>query len=302
MLRILLLIWITLGVAACTPPQQSQSETAIGTAPESAFSSPFFEVIVTGQGPDLILVPGLASNADVWADTVVAFKDSYTVHVIQVSGFGGAPANGNAGNENVLDDLSTDLVRYMQSLKSDPVMVGHSLGGLVTLKTALLSDARLDAIVIVDVLPFFSVLMDEAATADSMAPVSAIMKATLLAQSDEVFKASQDAALASLVKSEAHRALALDWSVRSDRAVMAQAMSEVLVTDLRSQIGEIDVPTTVIFAHDESIPNMARNEAFYRDSYAPLADGTVVAIDDALHFIMLDQPDAFIEALRTAIE
>ncbi len=269
---------------------------------EAAFSSPYFEITVTGQGPDIILVPGLASNAAVWNGTVAALEDSYTLHVVQVSGFGGAPANGNAHNEDILDDLSIDLARYTQSLENDPIIVGHSLGGLVTLKTALRADVRLDAIVIVDVLPFFSVLMDETATADSIRPVSAIMKVTLLAQPEAEFEASQDAALASLVKDDADRALALDWSMQSDRAVMAQAMSEVLVTDLRSEIANIKVPTTVIFARDDSIPNMARNETFYRDLYAPLANGTVIGVDDALHFIMLDQPDAFHTALRAAIE
>lgn len=298
MLRILLLIWIALGVAACSP----QSESSNATIAEAAFSSPYFEVTVTGQGPDIILVPGLASNAAVWNGTVEALKNSYKLHVVQVSGFGGAPANGNAGNENVLDDLSSDLARYTQSLERAPIIVGHSLGGLVTLKTALQTDARLDAIVIVDVLPFFSVLMDPAATADSIRPVSSIMKATLLAQPDAEFAASQDAALASLVKDDADRALALEWSMQSDRAVMAQAMSEVLVTDLRSKIANIKVPTTVIFARDESIPNMTRNETFYHDLYAPLADGAIIGIDDALHFIMLDQPDAFHTALCAAIE
>ena len=298
MLRILLLIWIALGVAACSP----QSDPSNATIAEAAFSSPYFEVTVTGQGPDIILVPGLASNAAVWNGTVATLEDSYTLHVVQVSGFGGAPANGNADNDDILDDLSIDLARYTQSLENDPIIIGHSLGGLVTLKTALRADAHLDAIVIVDVLPFFSVLMDEAATADSIRPVSAIMKATLLAQPEAEFKASQDAALASLVKNDADRALALEWSMQSDRAVMAQAMSEVLVTDLRSEIAKIEVPTTVIFARDESIPNMTRNEAYYRDLYAPLADGTVIGVDDALHFIMLDQPDAFHTALRAAIE
>lgn len=265
------------------------------------FESEYFTVSVTGQGPDLVLVPGLASNAAVWDQTVAALDDQFTLHVVQVSGFAGAPARGNDGNDDVLDDLAAGLSAYSRSLDQSPALVGHSLGGLVVLKTALDPDAALDRIVVIDVLPFFSVLMDEAATADTMAPVSAFMKATLLAQPKDEFALRQAEALAALVKDEADLAQSLAWSVASDRAVMAQAMSEVLVTDLRANIAAIDVPTTVLYAKDPMIPNMEAVEAFYHTLYAPLPDGEIVAIENALHFIMLDQPAAFREALLKAL-
>ena len=233
--------------------------------------------------------------------TVAALETEYRLHVVQVSGFGGAAPRGNADNSDILDDLASDLARYSRSLDQPPSIVGHSLGGLVTLKVALNSDAALSEIIIVDVLPFFSVLMDETASADSMAPVSAVMKASLLAQSDEVFAQSQAAALTALVKSETDRTQTLDWSIASNRGVMAQAMSEVLVTDLRAEMSSIQMPVTVIYAKDEAIPNMVRVEAFYADLYAPLPDGQIIAIDQALHFIMLDQPDAFHAALRATL-
>ena len=302
MLRILAVISLSLSIAACAPSDPAASGSAPQSAPETTFASPYFEVTVAGEGANVILVPGFASNAAIWDDTVSALESEYRLHVVQVSGFGGAPVNGNAGNSDILDDLAHDLARYTETLDNAPVLVGHSLGGLVTLKTAIQTDAELDSIVIVDVLPFFSILIDEAATADGMQPVAAIMKATLLAQPEAEFETSQNTALATLVKSDAHRAQALEWSKRSDRSVMAQAMSEVLVTDLRADIAAINVPVTVLFARDEAIPNMDAIEAFYHDLYAPLTEGTIIPIDAALHFIMLDQPEAFLTALRGALE
>ncbi len=290
-----------MGVAACGPVA-APPETETNPRVQPVFESPYFTVTVTGTGPSVILVPGLASNAAIWDGTVAAFESEYTLHVVQVSGFGGAPARGNDGNTNILDDLSDDLARYASSLSEPPALVGHSLGGLVSLKTALNPDARLDRLVIIDVLPFFSVLMDSQTSADAMRPIAAMMKATLLAQPAETFASSQDTALAALVKGEDHRQLALDWSVRSDRSVMAQAMSEVLVTDLRSEIGNIRIPTTVVFARDEAIPNMADVEAFYRDLYAPLDDGLLIPIDQAFHFIMFDQPNAFNRAFQDGLK
>ncbi len=301
MFRIVFVSLISVALTTCGPSSTAPVEPIVEPKTDAAFESAYFTVTVSGTGRDVILVPGLASNAAVWDATVAALKTEYRLHVVQVSGFGGAAPRGNTNNSDILDDLADDLARYSRSLDQPPNIVGHSLGGLVTLKLALNSDATLRQIIIVDVLPFFSVLMDEAASADSMAPVSAVMKATLLAQPDDVFAQSQAAALTALVKSEANRTQTLDWSIASDRAVMAQAMSEVLVTDLRPEISRIQEPVTVIYAKDESIPNMDGVEAFYADLYAPLPDGQIVAIDQALHFIMLDQPDAFHAALRAAL-
>lgn len=288
-----------LSICGCTEPVGIEPPIAI--AEDATFESEYFAVSVSGTGPNIILVPGLASSGAVWDGTVASLQDRFTLHVVQVSGFAGSPAAGNRDNENILDDLASDLSAYANRLDAPPVLIGHSLGGLVAMKTALLPDAAFSQLVIVDVLPFFSVLMDPDATSESIAPVSAIMKATLLGQSDDVFAMSQAEALSALVKSEDDLKRALEWSVTSDRAVMAQAMSEVLVTDLRSEISTLGMPTSIIYARDSSIPNMAGIEAFYQDLYAPVPEYELIAIEDALHFVMLDQPDAFQAALEAII-
>ena len=94
-------------LSACNPPAQN----APVEQSEAVFESPYFTVATHGTGPDIILVPGLASHAAIWDDTVEALKDTHTLHVVQVSGFGGADARGNAGNDNVLDDLASELSR-----------------------------------------------------------------------------------------------------------------------------------------------------------------------------------------------
>jgi pimeloyl-ACP methyl ester carboxylesterase len=288
-----------LGLASCSDAPVS---TEVLSETSAEFENPYFSVEVTGSGPDIILMPGLASSRAVWDGTVDGLKDRYTLHAIQVNGFAGAPAFGNAGNENILDDLADGIAAYSSELESPSVLVGHSLGGLVAMKTALEPDANLRQLIIVDVLPFFSVLMDPAASADSMAPVAAMMKAALIAQPDDLFAQRQSEALQSLVKSDSDLELALNWSVDSDRTVMAQAMSEVLVTDLREDVANIAVPTLIVYACDDEILNMEGVEAFYEALYSTIPDHQLIAVDDAFHFVMLDQPDAFLAALQTALK
>ena len=53
-------------------------------------------VTVVGQGPDVILIPGLASSGAVWDATVKQLAATHRIHVVQVAGFAGAPVAGNA--------------------------------------------------------------------------------------------------------------------------------------------------------------------------------------------------------------
>ena len=296
-LSIIALLLAPIWLGAC----QQESGSTAQIERSASFESAYFSVTTVGTGPDVILVPGLASSAAVWDGSVTALEEQFTFHIVQVAGFAGAPARGNDGNENVLEDLAADLAMFSEQFEAPPSLVGHSLGGLVALKASLEPTARFDRLVIVDVLPFFSVLMDPEATAESIAPVSEMMKAAMLAQNDDVFSLRQAEALRALTKDEADVARALEWSVESDRSVMAQAMSEVLVTDFRAAIRAISVPTTVIYAKDDEIPNMAGVEAFYQELYSVLPDATLTPVEDAFHFIMWDQPAAFVAAMAAGL-
>lgn len=55
---------------------------------------------------------------------------------------------------------------------------------------------------VIDVLPFFSVLIDPEATEESIVPTAAFLKATLINQPDEVYEIRQREALDALTKSD----------------------------------------------------------------------------------------------------
>ena len=51
-----------------------------------------FTVEVRGSGPDVLQIPGLASSRAVWEPTAKALEGRYRLHVLQINGFAGAPA------------------------------------------------------------------------------------------------------------------------------------------------------------------------------------------------------------------
>lgn len=279
------------------PAEQAESPTDTRETSSSSYEDHLI-VSVSGVGPDVVLIPGLASSAEVWAATEAALTDRFTVHTVQVRGFAGTDPGANAETETVLEDLTTALISYTDTLDDSVAVIGHSMGGVLSLKIALSEAPNIDRIMVVDALPFFSVLMNQNATAESMQVIADFSAQQMVSQTDDVFEASQATTLKTLVSSEADQATALEWSLTSDRAVMAQAMKEVLTTDLREYISQITVPVTVVYAFDEAMPAPAPAvEALYQSNYSNIPDLTLVRMDNALHFVMLDQPLAFQESV-----
>lgn len=260
-----------------------------------------FTVEVRGQGPDVILIPGLASSRAVWDDTARRLEGRYRLHIIQVNGFAGQPAGLNASGP-VVAPLIDAIDAYIRGEKLDhPAVIGHSMGGFSALALAAAYPEDVGKVMVVDALPFFSVLFDPAATPETVEPRAAAFKAQMLSLSKEQFDASQPRVMAGLAKTPAAQALAAQWAIASDRQVMAQATYDIMTSDMRPSLADIRVPVTVVYARDDAM-GPGRADALYRTSYAALPGVKLVPIDGGFHFIMLDQPEAFAAAVEAFLE
>lgn len=296
-----LLIICGIALSGCDRGLAENKVTAPPAVAEDSESNRF-TVAVVGDGPDIILIPGLASHPDVFASTVEQLKDRYTLHLIHISGFAGAPAAGNGGQGDILMPLGKDIARYAIGLDDEPVIIGHSLGGLAALIAGIDAPDSIEKIMIIDVLPFFSLLIDPNATATSIGPTANYLKATLLSQTEQVFETHQREAIKVLTKSNEAVRISLEWSLSTDRGVMAEAMHDVLTTDLRGQLSSLELPITVIYGQDSAILNLERVEAQFKSTYGVAPNSKTIPIPDALHFIMYDQPEAYARELESFLE
>jgi len=256
-------------------------------------------VTVSGQGPDVVLIPGLASSGAVWDATVKQLSGRYRVHVVQVAGFAGAPVGGNAEGA-VLEPLVEAVDRYIKSagLKS-PAVIGHSMGGLTGLMLARRHPEALGRLMIVDSLPFYAVLFSPAATVEGVRPQAIAMRDGMSAMSAETFAAQQAMTMPRLVKSPDGLKAALDWSRTSSKAVVARALYDVLTTDMRGELAAVTTPTTMLYPYDPAMgAPQAMVDQTYAGAYAKLAGARLERVDGAFHFIMLDQPGAFATAVE----
>lgn len=267
----------------------------------AAFTPTRFTVVDAGTAgkPDVVLIPGLSSSRAVWDAEAKLLAPNYRLHLVQVNGFAGQAAGPNATGE-MLPGLVEELHGYVAATGMHPVVVGHSLGGLLTLMLAAKYPADARKIVVVDALPFYALLFSPQATVEAVRPQAEAMKQQLLAIPAEQYAAMQPMMVAAMVKDPAGAKTVASWSAASDRSVVANAMVEDMLTDVRPQLASIKTPALVLYEYDASMPMLHADayEATLKSSYASMPNVTLVRMDDSRHFIMYDQPAKFDAALQ----
>lgn len=294
-------VMIALAIAIATAVTVGQARSETVRFPNTAEAR--FSVTVTGSGPDVILIPGLGGSRDVWDATVARYKDTHRLHVLNISGFAGEPTAANGSGDAIAPSVAA-LHAYITDKKlTSPTVVGHSMGGLMALMLARSYPDAAGKLVIVDALPFVSVIFNPAATPDIMKPTATAIRDSMIKAPADAFAAQQNADAGRLTVSQAHQKIVADWTIASDRRVFANAFYEDMLIDLRPNLQDIRTPTVVIFPYDESAgQTAAANEAFYGMQYSGMTKAQFSGVGGSRHFIMLDQPAAFHAAMDKALK
>ncbi|WP_426807722.1 alpha/beta fold hydrolase [Pseudomonas sp. WOUb67] len=255
-------------------------------------------VKVEGTGPDVILIPGLASSREVWAGLASTLRQQHRLHLVQVAGFAGPPAVAPVDGR-VAAPVAEAVADYIRSqhLKA-PAIIGHSLGGEVALMLGARHPERVGRLIVVDALPFYTLLINPMATAEAAAPQAAAFRDAMLAAPPAQAEAMQRTAIDRLAKTAEARPALVEAALRSDRKAVADATYELMTTDLRPELARIQAPVEVVYAYDPlfGIP-AASVDALFANAYAGTPHISFKRIDGSFHFIMLDQPQAFAEAV-----
>lgn len=274
-----------------------------GTAwTQTPFQSRRIAVSVRGQGPgmgpDLILIPGLASTAEVWRGTATRLERRYRLHLLSVRGFGDLEAQDN-GNGPLLTPVANDIRRYIAEQRLNrPAIIGHSMGGQIGVRVAADARGAVGRLMTVDSSPFFPALISPQATTADVEPLAQVAYQALQFLGDEVLLARGREMGVELGGASDALFGSIGWQ-GGDRRVLAQALYEVMTVDLRPRLADLRVPVTVAYgwSPDEASAR-SRTDALFRAAYARLATpATFERIEGAEHMVMIDQPTRFLAAV-----
>lgn len=284
-----------LSAALAMPAFGRMSETA-PPAPAAPAERARLTVSVIGNGPDVILIPGLASPRRVWDRTAEQLKGRYRLHLVQIRGFGDDAAANASGP--VLEPFVEDLAGYIRdSGLENPAVIGHSMGGLTAAMIAARYPGLLGRVLIEDSLPFIGLIFSPLATIDAVRlQADALLKAALAAGPQP--QNPDDPMLATMSATPEGRKQVMQWSAQADYRVTAQLFHDVLLTDIRPELARIQTPVTVLYPHDSVVGPVAYVDSLYAGAYAGLAGVKLKRIDGSRHFIKLDQPERFAEAVE----
>ncbi len=291
------------------PQGPAPAEAAGHDHAHAAFESGRFHVRVDGpEHPvgDVILIPGLSSSPHAWDLLTEELKGRYRVHRIHVQGFAGAPAEDNATG-NVSAPVAEDLARYIAERGlNKPAVIGHSMGGTIGMMLAARHPDSVGKLMVVDMVPFMGAMFAQPGTVptvESVTPMADTIHQGMANSPREQYQAQADAQIVAMINTESQRAKPLEDSRSSDQKVSAAAFRELIVTDLRPELGRITAPTTVLYVRFND-PRMTNDmvDGIYRASFANLPGATLTRIDDSAHFIMLDQPARFAAEVNAFLE
>jgi pimeloyl-ACP methyl ester carboxylesterase len=237
---------------------------------------------VFGHGRPVVFLHGWLGSWRYWFPTMERVAEHFRTYSFDFWGFG---ESRRKSTYESIQNYSDQVIRFLDELGIDRcLLVGHSMGGMVALKTAINHPKRISRVAAVgapivgDSLSWLLKLNDRALFADTFARVSwfrRFMFRWFLGETDDQ-----------------HVQEILDDSVKSSSATLRNAVGSMWRTDLRPELPRLSVPTLIVHGGRDVIvhPNQA-------DLFDKVSSAEVVLLPESRHFPFLDEAELFNDIL-----
>ena len=243
---------------------------------------------VRGEGKTtLVFIHGWCSNRTFWREQLDVMASNYRVVAIDLPGHG---KSGRTRENWSFVSFAEDVKAVVEALDLNRVvLIGHSMGGPISLEAAQLMPERVIGIIGVDGI-------DDVESEDSpemmeriIAAFEADFEGTMNAFMPRMFSANADSELVRW---------AIDSSVNADHVMALAVMRSAANMDKKKQLSSVGIPVRCIYAPPYD-PNEPRTIAETNSKYA---DFNAVFIEGVGHFLHLENPAEVNRHILTFIE
>jgi len=249
-----------------------------------------FKVRITGEGKTpIILIPGFSCSGDVWNETLKILEPKYKCYTLTMAGFAGVKADTNPSVKNWISSIE----KYIENEKLvKPIIIGHSIGGVMAEMLAADYPNTISKIIVVDAVPCLFALSDSTYKAYEN-PNCSFMVNYYKFYDTAKFRLSQKMMTVSMVKDSTKIDMIAQWAVNSDRTTLGEIFCQFRNIDMRTKISQIICPTLVLLE-----PSF-KGEAAVVKQYGNLKTAKLEYANEGLHFIMYDDTNWYLKEINS---
>lgn len=245
---------------------------------------------VYGRGRPVILLHGYLGSWGLWQETMNYLSRYYRTYALDFWGFGESDTKKDT---YVVQDFVSMVDQFMEQLGIvQAPLVGHSMGGTVSLSVAIQYPQRVRKVVVIGS-PIVGSSLSIILKLFGRRPIGFVVYHNLWA-----FKLSYH--LLARFYSKDPR-----WSEMMDRDVSQIALEAFFLsigslrrTDLRAELNQIKIPVMGMYGDKDIVVHPQQ----WKPLLAGIPHTRIERFHNAGHFIMLDEPGQFTDTLRNFLD
>ena len=245
---------------------------------------------VYGKGRPVILLHGWLGSWGLWQETMAYMGRYYRTYALDFWGFG---ESGKKRNSYDVQDFVSLVDQFMEQLGiGQAPLVGHSMGGTVSLSVAIKFPHRARKVVVVGS-PIVGSSLNFLLKMFGRKPVAYVVY-------NNMWGFQLFYHLLGPLYSKDKR-----WPEMMDRDISKMTLESFLYsiaslrkTDLRPRLNEVKIPAMGMYGDRDVVVHPGQ----WKDMLAGIPHARIERYHDAGHFIMLDEPQKFTEKLKNFLD
>ena len=245
---------------------------------------------VYGRGRPVILLHGWLGSWGLWQETMAILGRYYRTYALDFWGFG---ESGKKRETYAVQDFVSLVDQFMEQLGIiQAPLIGHSMGGTVSLSVAIQYPQRVSKVVVVG----SPIVGSSLAWPLKLAGYRGI--AALLFNVMGLFRLAMRVASPFICR-DARFAEMMDRDLsRTTLQSFLLSIASLRRTDLRPLLSQITVPALGMYGDRDNIVDPRQ----WQPMQAGMSQVNIARFPRAGHFIMLDEPEPFSKALKTFLD